>query len=55
MDSHLNSYVEQRVETVVYRRVDVVLRGALVPDGGTSGPGDRSSSPGTSGTPRRPA
>jgi AcrR family transcriptional regulator len=105
-DPMLRSHVEQRVETVVYRRiddllqtghragalstppellsvitrgalerllsselpltldrtaadllretVDVVLRGALVREGGTSGPGDRSAAPGTSRTPRRP-
>lgn len=103
----LSPYVEQRVEAVVYRRidelfrtghrlgvlstppellsvitrgaleqlltsqlpqslgrsaadllretVDVVLRGALVPDGGTSRPGGRSSTPDTSTTPRRSA
>jgi 3-oxoacyl-[acyl-carrier protein] reductase len=32
-------------------RVDVVRRGALVPDGATSGPGGRSSAPGMSKTP----
>ncbi|GAB2857934.1 hypothetical protein GCM10027176_70510 [Actinoallomurus bryophytorum] len=105
-DPLLKTYVEQRVETVVYRRiddlfqtghragalstppellsvitrgalerllsselplaldrsaadllretVDVVLRGALVREGGVSVPGDRSSSPGTSENSRRP-
>jgi AcrR family transcriptional regulator len=33
----------------------VMQRGALAPDGGRSGPGDRSSAPGTPRTLRRPA
>jgi hypothetical protein len=54
LTSELPLALDRSAADLLRETVDVVLRGALVPDGGTSGPGDRSSAPGTSKTPRRP-
>lgn len=55
LTSELPLALDRSAADLLRETVDVVLRGALIPDGGTSGPGDRSAAPGTSEAPRRPA
>jgi hypothetical protein len=55
LTSELPLAIDRSAADLLCETVGVVLRGALVPDGGTSGPGDRSSVHGMSKTPWRPA
>jgi hypothetical protein len=54
LSSELPLALDRSAADLLRETVDVVLRGALVREGGTSGPGDRSPASGTSETPRRP-
>ena len=55
LTSELPLALDRSAADLLRETVDVVLHGALVRDSGTSGPGDRSSAPGSSKTPRRKA